>query len=127
MMKKLVALCLTPLMLAACVGTPVLQQPTHLFADRLFPPPSERINAADVFAASDKMRSYLKNDIAALLRAFGLDDLQRKKCMADILCDECPLAPWHGWVRPGWGPGRRPARYSPSGPRPPKSLSARMR
>ncbi len=93
-MKKLVALCLTPLMplmLAACVSAPVVKQPSHLFADRLFPPASERINAADVFAASDKMRSYLKNDIAGLLQAKGpqqgLIDLLNNKSQLQIQYD----------------------------------------
>ena len=93
-MKNLSALCLTlllPTMLAACVSAPVMQQPTHLFADKLFSPPSERINAADVFAASDKMRSYLKNDIAGLLQAKGpqqgLIDLLSNKSQLQIQYD----------------------------------------
>ena len=93
-MKNLSALCLTlllPTILAACVSAPVMQQPTHLFADKLFSPPSERINAADVFAASDKMRSYLKNDIAELLRARGaqqgLIDLLNNKSQLQIQYD----------------------------------------
>ena len=93
-MKNLSALCLTvllPTILAACVSAPVMQQPTHLFADKLFSPPSERINAADVFAASDKMRSYLKNDIAGLLQAKGpqqgLIDLLSNKSQLQIQYD----------------------------------------
>jgi len=74
MMKNLSALRLTVMlsvMLAACMNAPVVQPPTHLFADKLFPPTSERINAADVFAASDRMRSHLKNDVADLLLIKG--------------------------------------------------------
>ena len=93
-MRNQSALCLTlllPFMLAACVSAPVMPQPTHLFADQLFPPPSEHINAADVFAASDKMRSYLKNDIAGLLQAKGpqqgLIDLLNNKSQLQVQYD----------------------------------------
>ncbi|MEO8383813.1 MAG: tetratricopeptide repeat protein [Betaproteobacteria bacterium] len=94
MMKSLFALCLTlllPALLAACASVPVAQQPTYLFADHLFPPPSERINAADVFAASDKMRSFLKNDIADLLQTKGpqqgLIDLLNNKSQLQVQYD----------------------------------------
>ncbi|MCY7387657.1 MAG: tetratricopeptide repeat protein [Burkholderiales bacterium] len=73
-MKNLSALCLTamlPLLLAACVSTPVAPPPGSLFDDKLFAPTTERISADDVFAVSDAMRRYLRKDIAGLLQAKG--------------------------------------------------------
>jgi Tfp pilus assembly protein PilF len=94
MMKNLSALFLAALLtvlLGACVSAPTVERPSHLFADRLFTPPSERINAAEVFAVSDKMRSYLKNDIAELLQTKGpqqgLIDLLNNKSQLQVQYD----------------------------------------
>ena len=73
-MKKLSSLCLSVILsglLAACATKQIVPQPTHLFNDKLFAPASERISAADVFAISDAMKRYLKNDIASLLQVKG--------------------------------------------------------
>src|SRR5438874_2410176 len=43
----------------------------QLLADSAFEPPSERIDAAEVFALSDAMRHYLRTDIARHLRLEG--------------------------------------------------------
>jgi tetratricopeptide (TPR) repeat protein len=60
--------CLT---LAGCASTPPSSAPAGLFNDRLFQPPSERINAEDVFALSAEMKTYLSVDIAPLLHFHG--------------------------------------------------------
>ena len=73
-MKNLSALCMSvllPSLLAACASAPVAQYPAYLLNDKLFPPASERISAAEVFAVSDAMKRYLKNDIANLLQVKG--------------------------------------------------------
>lgn len=60
------------LLLVACAGPqPLTQRPDHLFRDDLFAAPSERISAADVFALSDDMRRYLRNEIVPQLRRSG--------------------------------------------------------
>src|SRR5438105_1695598 len=43
----------------------------QMLADSAFEPPSERIDAADVFALSDAMRHYLRTDNARQLRIEG--------------------------------------------------------
>ncbi|HMC16076.1 MAG TPA: tetratricopeptide repeat protein [Albitalea sp.] len=43
----------------------------QMLADSAFEPPSERIDAAEVFALSDAMRHYLRTDIARQLRIEG--------------------------------------------------------
>src|SRR5213592_1669215 len=69
-MKRWLVLLLST-MLAACAGAPSREQADALFNDRLFNPPSVRINAADVFALSADMRSYLDTDVARLVRLRG--------------------------------------------------------
>ena len=73
-MKNLLVRCfvaLLPLLLAACASTQIVPHPGHLFDDKLFSPPSERISADDIFAVSDAMKRYLKVDIASQLQAKG--------------------------------------------------------
>jgi tetratricopeptide (TPR) repeat protein len=57
--------------LAACASAPVASTPPNLFADAKFAPPSERIDAGDVFALSDEMRAYLRTDLEGALRSRG--------------------------------------------------------
>jgi Flp pilus assembly protein TadD len=57
--------------LAACASAPVVPVPPNLFADEKFAPPSERIDAAEVFALSDEMRKFLRDDMAGKLRSHG--------------------------------------------------------
>jgi Tfp pilus assembly protein PilF len=74
-MKKLSALYLSVFLaglLGACATKQIVPPPTHLFSDKSFAPATERINAADVFAASDAMKRYLKHDIANLLQVRGV-------------------------------------------------------
>jgi tetratricopeptide (TPR) repeat protein len=57
---RILATGLIALALAGC-ATSVAPPPRHdLFNDALFKPPSERIDARDVFAANDAMRKYLQ-------------------------------------------------------------------
>src|SRR5467141_1453458 len=67
--SAVVGLCM---LLAACAHTPVEQPPAQLFSDLLFAAPSERISAADVFALSDEMKSYIENEMAGPLMNKGL-------------------------------------------------------
>lgn len=61
------------LWLAACAQTPLPpSRPDSLFQDHRFGAPQERIDAADIFAASDEMKRFLREDIAPQLRMHGL-------------------------------------------------------
>lgn len=60
------------LWLSACASPPkVVTRPDFLLHDALFAAPSERISADDVFALSEPMRRYLKNEIADEVREKG--------------------------------------------------------
>ena len=63
------ALCM---LLAGCAQQPVSEGYEGLFADHLFPPPAERISAADVFALSDEMRRYVQEEMVERLRIKGM-------------------------------------------------------
>ena len=65
------AVSLCALLLVGCATAPGPAVSDGLFNDRLFPPPSERISAEDVFALSDEMKRYLSVDIAPQLRSQG--------------------------------------------------------
>lgn len=72
-------------LLAGCATAPAMPLPAaeSLFHDELFNPPSQRIDAAEVFAMSDAMRRYIATDIAPQVRAKGkqralLDALYRQ-------------------------------------------------
>ena len=69
-MKHFAAL-LISLLLSACVSTDKVPRPDHLFKDSAFAAPTERINIAEIFAASDEMRQYLNVTIAEQLRVKG--------------------------------------------------------
>ncbi len=69
-MKILVAFLLT-LLLASCGTSRVNVRPANVFNDQLFAAPSERIDAADVFALSDEMKHYVHTGIGDQLRAKG--------------------------------------------------------
>ena len=72
-MRTTSLLLLTAWLLAACASAPVVAPPAdHLFADRLFGPPRERVTTEDVFTATDAMRRFLAVDIADQLRTQGL-------------------------------------------------------
>ena len=73
MQNRLILLCcvLFCLGMAACTTAPQVRRPDHLFNDQLFPAPTARINAEDVFALSDEMKHYLHTDIAKQLKSRG--------------------------------------------------------
>jgi Flp pilus assembly protein TadD len=69
---KLQVLLLLPCVwLAACAAAPVAHAPPSLFADEKFAPPLERIDAAQVFALSEDMRKFLRDDMAGAVRTRG--------------------------------------------------------
>jgi Tfp pilus assembly protein PilF len=72
-MKQSWAISLAAIFLAACASAPPPppQSSNALLRDELFKAPSERISPDDVFAVSDEMRSFLRNDIAADLNIKG--------------------------------------------------------
>ena len=57
------------ILLAGCAAAPPAPPPDGVLQDDRFSAPSERVSAADVFALSDDMRSYLKQTMAGELRA----------------------------------------------------------
>ncbi len=60
-------------LLSACASAPPppLALPVDLFDDARFAPPTERIDPDQVFALSEDMRRYLREDMAPLLRRHG--------------------------------------------------------
>jgi len=64
-------LALLSLLLAACAATPVARHEPRFANDGLFAPPSERVDATQVFALSDEMRRYIAGDIAERARVKG--------------------------------------------------------
>lgn len=62
---------LTSLLLGACATPPPPAPSAELFADAEFAPPRAPIDSASVFALSDAMRRYLREDIADQLRVDG--------------------------------------------------------
>ncbi len=62
---------LVSLVLAACASAPTAPPSDRLFNDHLFGPPSERIDARDVFAVSDAMRRFLATEIEGQSRTRG--------------------------------------------------------
>ena len=69
-MPRLVTL-LCCLLVAACATRAPAPSSDSLFQDQLFAAPSTPISAGDVFAVSDEMRRYLREEIAGELRAKG--------------------------------------------------------
>lgn len=62
-------------LLGACASTPLPEAPgppPGLFIDNAFDPPSQRIDAREVFALSPAMKRYLEVEIAPQLRSMGL-------------------------------------------------------
>ena len=72
-MRNALAVLLT-LLAAGCASTKVAEPPANavaLFRDALFAAPTERIDAADVFATTPAMRRYLKREIGRQLEDKG--------------------------------------------------------
>jgi Tfp pilus assembly protein PilF len=59
------------MLLAACATTPVATPSASLFEDQLFAPPSERIDAQDVFAPSPQMLGFIATAVAEEQRVRG--------------------------------------------------------
>jgi Flp pilus assembly protein TadD len=62
------------LALVACAVTPPAPPPAVVFADERFAPPTQPLAAADVFALSDAMRTYISHGLARQTRSKGLRD-----------------------------------------------------
>ena len=69
---KACAFLLASLLLAACASGPVAPPPTHLFHDEVFGPPPQRIAAADIFAVSEPMKRFLREELAGKLHGAGV-------------------------------------------------------
>ncbi len=67
---RITAIACLLMLLAGCASNPV-STPPQVFNDKLFVPPAERINPADIFAISPEMRRYLNAEIADQLNADG--------------------------------------------------------
>jgi Flp pilus assembly protein TadD len=59
------------LLLSACAAKPVLAPTDELFHDALFAPASERISRADIFAPSEAMRRFLREELAGPIAING--------------------------------------------------------
>ena len=68
------------LLLGGCALAPTSPPSAKLFNDDAFPAPSERPDAAQVFALNDAMRAYLRTEIAASVREQG----QRRGLIAGL-------------------------------------------
>jgi Flp pilus assembly protein TadD len=55
-----------------CASAPPVPLPMHLLSDHRFAAPSERVQAEDIFALSDSMRTYVDVEMRPLLRQRGL-------------------------------------------------------
>src|SRR5205814_9016284 len=59
------AAAIAALLLSACAAPPVAPPPAdELYQDALFAPPRERIKPADIFAPSDAMRRFLREQLS---------------------------------------------------------------
>jgi Tfp pilus assembly protein PilF len=74
------ALLLLSLALGGCAVAPPAPESERFFADSLFGPPSERIDAKAVFAVNDAMRKYLVDEIGFMPGTKG-----RQKALAESL------------------------------------------
>jgi Tfp pilus assembly protein PilF len=70
-------------LLAACAATPVTELDRRYFHDELFAAPAAPIRAADIFALSPEMRSYVNGEMAARARTKG-----RQNSLVDALYDK---------------------------------------
>ena len=66
MRSRVILVCL---LLAGCAQAPVGQPIAGLFRDELFAPPSQHIDAGEIFALSEPMRRYLRDELQTGRRA----------------------------------------------------------
>jgi Flp pilus assembly protein TadD len=74
------------LALAGCAAVPPAAESDPLFADALFAPPSEPVDASRVFAASEAMRRYIAEEIGDLPGSKG-----RQQALMDALRNTAKL------------------------------------
>lgn len=69
----LIPIALATVLLGGCASTSEKPGPApeFLFADALFTAPSERVDSSSIFAVTDEMRRYARNDMASLVRRHG--------------------------------------------------------
>jgi Flp pilus assembly protein TadD len=60
---KLIAALVSVVLLCACAASPTVERGPDLLNDRLFAPPTTRIEASDVFAVSPEMRQFLAAEV----------------------------------------------------------------
>ncbi|HEX6704545.1 MAG TPA: tetratricopeptide repeat protein [Albitalea sp.] len=66
--------------LVGCAQAPLVTRGEHLLRDELFNPPAQAIQADEVFAISDEMRAYVRNEIIGHSRGKS-----RQQALADAL------------------------------------------
>src|SRR5438045_1877501 len=71
---------LIALLLAGCAAAPAPPSAPPLFEDASFAPPSERIDAADVFASNESMKRFVRERIAEDIQSKG-----RQRALFDAL------------------------------------------
>ncbi|MEP7329274.1 MAG: tetratricopeptide repeat protein [Betaproteobacteria bacterium] len=79
-MKNLATLLLVVVTLAGCAIAPVDRHAEQFFRDSLFQPPTDQIDARQVFALSAEMLRYLDDEIARPMRVKG-----RQRALVDAL------------------------------------------
>jgi tetratricopeptide (TPR) repeat protein len=67
-------------LLAACATAPATQETTTFFNDSLFPAPSQPVDASNVFALNDAMRSFIGREVGSSMH--GVD---RRRTLFDAL------------------------------------------
>ena len=85
-MTRPLAALLAALALAGCAAVPPAAESDPLFADALFAPPSEPVDASRVFAASEAMRRYIAEEIGDLPGSKG-----RQQALMDALRNTAKL------------------------------------
>ena len=68
---RLLAILAIVLALAGCAAAPLAPPPVAMLHDGLFAPPAQPVRAADVFAVSPEMKSFLASDVERLVRLKG--------------------------------------------------------
>jgi tetratricopeptide (TPR) repeat protein len=85
-MSRPLAILAAALSLAGCAAVPPAAESDPLFADALFAPPSEPVDASRVFAASEAMRRYIAEEIGDLPGSKG-----RQQALMDALRNTAKL------------------------------------
>jgi len=83
---KTLAILLLALTLGACAFAPPATSTDSLFADSLFRPVAQPVQARDVFAVSDDMRHYLRRELGSQVQSKG-----RQRALIEALRDSGQL------------------------------------